>query len=150
KPSRPRTARTPPTDSAVRTWRPRAGRWRSIAAGVSDPAAVLGGRAGLRGSKVGRCGQQGDVAERLGEVPHQPAGTDVVLLAEEAHVVPQGKQSLEELERLVAATDERPGVGQPEGAGEECALAGRQAVHSRLRRVTEDDALTQQLALDRL
>src|SRR5262249_38378548 len=112
-------------------------------AGVSDPAPVLGGGGVRRRSEVGRGGQQGDVAEGLREVAPQPARPDVVLLAQQTDVVPHGEQSLEDAEGLLAPPDEGEGVGEPEGAGEECALSRRQAIHPQLGGVPEDEAVTQ-------
>src|SRR5690348_13455070 len=100
------------------------------------------------------CGgvDQGDVRERLREVADQPAAADVVLLGEEADVVAQREQSLEELPRLVAAAGQREIVGEPERAGQKRPLARRESVEllgRRVVRVPPHEAVLDELALDR-
>ena len=68
------------------------------------------------------------MAERLREVADLPPARDVVLLGEQAEVVGQPEQPLEQRARLVDAAVERERVDQPERAGEELALVAGQAV----------------------
>src|SRR5262249_56482522 len=74
--------------------------------------------------KAGGGVHQGDVAEGLWEIAHQPPGSRIVLLAGEAHVVPEREQPLEERPRLLLPVDHGECIHEPEAAGEERALAG--------------------------
>src|SRR5829696_8377610 len=107
------------------------------------------GRHGALGQVVGRV-DEGDVGERLGEVAELAAGRRVELLSQQADVVAEGEEALEDGQRLLTPAHQGQVVGQPEGAGQERPLAGRQPVH-RLRplgRVAVDEAVDHQLALD--
>ena len=68
------------------------------------------------------------MTEGLREVADQAAGRGVVLLGEQADVVAEGQQPLEQFHGLLVAAHERVVVGEPEAAGEEGAFAGRQPV----------------------
>jgi hypothetical protein len=68
------------------------------------------------------------VAEGLGEVVHHPTGSDVVLLGEQADVVAERKQPLEDRQGLVASAHQHQAVGVPVGRHQERAFTGRQAV----------------------
>ncbi len=100
----------------------------------------------------GRGVDERDMGERLGEVPHLPLSHMVVLLCEEAEVVPEGQQPFEHRARIVLPADEVQAVGQPERAGEECALPAVQPVDRPLVRgaVTEHETVFDELTLDRL
>ena len=69
-----------------------------------------------------------EVRERLREVAEQPLRDGVVLLGEQADVVREADEPLEERARFVVAADQLVAVDEPERAREEHALAGRQAV----------------------
>src|SRR5262249_38687855 len=64
---------------------------------------------------VGRVDQP-DVRERLREVAEQPLLVRVVLLRQEAEVVPDAEQPLEERTRLGRAPEKRERIDQPERA----------------------------------
>src|SRR6266851_1540548 len=68
------------------------------------------------------------MAERLRRVADLTRIPGVVFLAEQADVVAQREQPVEELMCLFVADDHEKGVGQPETAREESALAAGQAV----------------------
>ena len=70
-----------------------------------------------------------NVREGLWEVAEHPLAVVVPLLRQQAHVVADGEQSLEDLEGLVVAPGHRQVVDEPERAQEERALTGRQAIH---------------------
>src|SRR5215210_3473555 len=91
-----------------------------------------------------------EVAERLREVPHLPPARDVVLLREEAEVVGQADQALEQFFRLVDAAIARERVDEPEGARQELALVAGQAVVGLSGRVTRDEAVATELARNRV
>ena len=75
----------------------------------------------------------------------------VVLLGEEADVVAEVEQPLEELPRLVVPALERQHFGEPERAGEEHALARGQPVHLAVAPgVAQHEPVDRELALDRL
>ena len=66
--------------------------------------------------------------EALGEVSDEALPIRVVLLGEEAHVVPYGEKAIEDLARFGVAALEGEVVGEPERAREEGAFPRRQAV----------------------
>ena len=70
------------------------------------------------------------MGERLREVPDLSLERRMILLGEEADVVADGEQPLEQRARLVVPALQQIVVGEPEGAGEECAFA-RLAVRRR-------------------
>ena len=69
-----------------------------------------------------------DVRESLREVADQAFAIDVVFLGEQAEVVAQGEQALEEALRIFGAADGFEAADHPEAAGQKYAFAGRQAV----------------------
>src|SRR5258708_32096188 len=69
-----------------------------------------------------------DVREGLREVPELPSETRVILLRQEADIVAQCQQALEQFPRLGDAPLQDEVVGEPKTAGEKCPLAGRQSV----------------------
>ena len=91
-----------------------------------------------------------EVAERLREVADLPLARDVVLLCEQAEVVAQAEQPLEQRARLVDAAVERERVDQPERAGQELAFVARQPVVGLGGRVARDEAVAPELARDRV
>src|SRR5205814_20218 len=60
-----------------------------------------------------------DVRERLREVPEQALRVRVVLLRDQAEVVPESEQLLEQRDRLVAAALQHERIDEPEGARQE-------------------------------
>src|SRR5919198_102574 len=91
------------------------------------------------------------VREGLREVAELAAELRVVLLGEEAEVGAEREELLEERPRLVEPALEREVVDEPEGARQEGALAGRQAVDRHrllVRLVALDEAGADELALD--
>jgi hypothetical protein len=89
-----------------------------------------------------------DVGESLGEVADQAFAVDVVFLGEQAKVVAEGKETVEERAGVAFAADGFEGADHPETAGEESAFAGREAVLDYLGVVAEDEAAVHQFALD--
>ena len=88
--------------------------------------------------------------EGLREVADLAAEARVVLLREQADVVGEAGEPVEQLVRLVVAADQREAVGQPERAGQERPLAGWQAVVGLRGVVAQHEAVPHELALDRL
>ena len=78
-------------------------------------AAML--RRPARAREVARRIDDRHVAERLREVTQHAARPRIVFLGEQAHIVAQREQSIEEPDRIALATDEAQRVGEPERAG---------------------------------
>src|SRR5712691_200411 len=89
-----------------------------------------------------------DVRERLREVADLAAAARVVLLGQQADVVAQREDPLEQRARLVDAPEQHVRVGEPEAARDEHPFARRQAVLGFTGAVPDDEAVAQQLALD--
>ena len=66
--------------------------------------------------------------EDLREVSYQPPRDGIVFLAEQAHVIAQGDQSVEHPSCLGSAPHERVDADEPEAASQKRAFAGRQPV----------------------
>src|SRR5262249_60005658 len=79
---------------------------------------------------------EGHVRKCLREVAQLPPRLRIPLLTEQAEVVPERQQPVKERLGLVEAALEGEVVHEPEGAGEERALAGGQAVDAMLLVVT--------------
>src|SRR3954447_18556770 len=81
-----------------------------------------------------RCGDvpcsenQGEVAERLRKVADLPPASHVVLLGEQAEVVGETDQPLEQCACLVVAAFAAERAEEPERAGQELPLVARQSV----------------------
>src|SRR5918994_1929297 len=89
-------------------------------AGAGSLATLSAGRGRrLRPGRVDRacCQDQGEVAERLWEVADLPPAADVVLLGEEAEVVGQPDEPLEQASRVIDAAVLGERVDQPERTG---------------------------------
>src|SRR5690554_6376583 len=82
-------------------------------------------------------------------VPIQAAKARIVFLRKQADVVAQRQKTLEQRACLRDAPLQGVVVGEPEAAGQEGAFSRRQAVHAVLRAVAQDEAVHQELALDR-
>src|SRR5947208_2240898 len=78
--------------------------------------------------EVERRADERDVRERLRKITQLPPELRRELLGEQANIVAQGKQALEEGTRILPAADQLEGVRQPEAAGEKGALAGRKPI----------------------
>jgi len=72
-----------------------------------------------------RCANQCVVAEGLGEVAELAAGEGVVFFGEQADVVSQVEQPLEQLAGLVVRSLHGEHLGEPERAGEKDAFVAR-------------------------
>src|SRR3954452_24100792 len=77
---------------------------------------------------VDRRVDEGEVRERLREVAEEALRLRVVLLGEEAQVVPECDETVEELVRLVVAAEQLVAVDEPERARQEDALTRRKTV----------------------
>src|SRR5205085_9626046 len=110
-------------------------------------------RARMRGlGEVERRVHERDAREGLRIVAELPPLEGVELLGEQAELVPEREQALEERARLVEPPLERVVVREPERARKEDPLARRQAVHrGRLvvGGVALDEAVADEVALDR-
>src|SRR5215218_9781523 len=119
-----------------------------VVAGLAD-----GGGRGGGGCSVGdgsRREDEREMAEGLREVAHLTPAPDVVLLGEQAEVIGQADEPLEQCSRLVDAAIARERVDEPEGAGQELALVAGQAVVGLRGRVARDEAVATELARDRV
>ena len=117
-----------------RVVRPLLGRaWRVLMFGVAE---------------VERGAEQRDVRERLRKVAHLPLETRVVFLGEQAEVIAQREEPLEEAQRIIATAEQYVVVGEPEAAGEKRAFAGRQAVVSVLAVVAQHEAIDEEMLFD--
>ena len=72
-----------------------------------------------------------NVGERLGKVANQALSVRVVFLCEQADIVTEADEPLEQVLRVRGTSDQDIGVGEPKAAGEERPFAGRQAVLAR-------------------
>ena len=106
----------------------------------------------LVAADLGRRVDQRHVGEGLGEVSDQSTGHRVVLLGQQAQVVAQVEQAIEELAGIVLAAEQGQAVGQPERAGQERPLAAGQPVDVAGvdGPVAEDEVTLHQLPLDGL
>ena len=86
--------------------------------------------------------------ERLWEIADQSAGSRVVLLGQQSHVVSEREQPLAQRERLVDSPDQHVGVGQPEAARQKRSLPFRQPIVGRACVVAEQKTVDEQPALD--
>ena len=68
------------------------------------------------------------MGERLGKVAHEPTRDRVVLLGQQAEVVAQVEEPLEELAGIVVTTQQRQAVSHPERAGQEGTFSAGEAV----------------------
>src|SRR3954468_7245440 len=84
-----------------------------------------------------------EVGERLREVPEQALLLRVVLLGEEADVVREADQLLEQRMRLAVPAEKLVAVDEPERTGEEDAFASGEPVDAVvLRAIAKDEAVT--------
>src|SRR5436190_1393513 len=75
-----------------------------------------------------RCSDQREVAEGLREVADLTLPLHVVFLCQQAEIVAESDQSLEQLARLSDPPIERERADEPERAGKELSLVPRQPV----------------------
>src|SRR3954467_11871943 len=101
-------------------------------------------------AQVHRGIDQRDVREGLREVAQLAAAARVGFLGEQADVVGEAAQALEQLARLGAPAEQDQAVGEPEAAGEEHPLALGQPVERFARAIAQHEAVLRELALDRL
>ena len=85
--------------------------------------AMLGRPAGLR--QVARRIDERHVRQRLRKIAEHASFSRVVLLREQADVIAESDQTLEQCFRVGPASAEAKGVGEPERAGEEQPFSGR-------------------------
>src|SRR5205814_1422451 len=85
------------------------------------------------------------VAVRLRHVAQLPSVVRVELLGEQAHVVADVQDTLEELPPFVGLADEMQVVGQPDRADDEGALLAAEPVAAVVVVVAKDEAVLQQL-----
>ena len=93
-----------------------------------------------------------EVRERLGEVPDEPPASDVVLLGEQAEVVPERRAAARRAPPPRRGGLQREHLDEPERARKERPFAGREAVDADVLlvgAVALDEAVAHQLPLDR-
>ncbi len=103
-------------------------------------------------AQVARRPQQCHVREGLREVADEPLRARVVGLGQQSDVVSEREQPLEQLARVRGAAEQLQGGDEPERAGQERALSGRQPVDGLyvVRSVAEQQAVLRELLLDRV
>jgi len=69
--------------------------------------------AGMR--QVEGRGEQGDVGEGLGKVPHLASGPRIIFLCQQSEVVAQREQALEQPASLALVAEQDEVVGEPAG-----------------------------------
>src|SRR5919107_1015492 len=100
--------------------------------------------------KLERAVDQRQVGKRLWKVAYQPLCPRIVLFAQQAHVVAQREQPLEELHGLVSPAYAPQRVDHPEAADQERTLAPREAVVGLICPVSQDEAVFGQFVADGL
>src|SRR4029450_1972097 len=123
--------------------------------GISRHQRCLRGRSsssllGVRCSDSGRRADQGEMAERLREVPDLSLPSHVVLFGQQAEIVGQADEPLEQGTRLRDSAGGRERADQPERAGEELSLVAGEPVVGVGGRVARDEAVSAEVARDRL
>jgi hypothetical protein len=93
---------------------------------------------------------QRQMGEPLREVPDLPACDGVVLFREEAQMIPDRKQPLEELLRFRLPSLECVVIGEPEAARQKRTLVAWKAVQPEFRGVSQDEAVAHELRFDRM
>src|SRR6185503_5920580 len=101
-------------------------------------------RAGQVVCRIHEC----DVRERLRKIANQASRVRVVLLGQQPDIIPECKQPLEQLARIVAPPGEDVRIREPEAAGEERALALGQPVVARARVVPKKEPVDEQPPFD--
>jgi len=66
--------------------------------------------------------------EGLREIADQPAGLRIVLFAQQADIIAQIEQAIEQRPRVMPSALQHIGINQPEAAGQESPLAWRKAI----------------------
>src|SRR3954447_20054728 len=107
-------------------------------------------RRGQMWDQVVRGVHECQMRERLREVPEQPLLGRVVLLREQADVVREADETIEERTRVVVAAQQLVAVDEPERTGQKDSFTRRKAVDAGVRAIAEDEAVVDELALDRL
>src|SRR4029450_7043532 len=123
--------------------------------GISRHQRCLRGRSsssllGVRCSDSGRRADQGEMAERLREVPDLSLPSHVVLFGQQAEIVGQADEPLEQGTRLRDSAGGRERADQPERAGEELSLVAGEPVVGVGGRVARDEAVSAEVARDRI
>src|SRR5436853_308925 len=89
--------------------------------------------------------------ESLGKIAELPLSDGVIFLRQQAEIISHPEQPLEQLSRLLSATDEMQAGGHPKRTRQKYAFASGQAVHVFFfGPVTENKTIFIQLATDRL
>src|SRR5271170_4539477 len=97
---------------------------------------------------VGRIDQR-NVGEGLRKISELTSKNRIVLLGQQANVIAQPEQTLEEIPRLLMAAGQRIIVREPERTRHERSLTRRQSIDPALSRVSEHQASINQFPLDR-
>src|SRR5690349_19579271 len=99
--------------------------------------------------KIMRRIDQRNVRECLREISDQALFRRVVFLRKQPEIVAQFQQSLEQPLGLLLSAEQIIGVREPEAAGEEDTLTGRQAVVGGGRLIAPYEAIDEEIAFDR-
>ena len=91
---------------------------------------------------------QRDVSEGLRKISELASKNRIVFLGQQANVVAQIQQTLEEIARLLRAAGHRIVIGEPKRARQERAFARRKSIDAGLGRVSQHQAFVNQFALD--
>jgi hypothetical protein len=101
--------------------------------------------------EVERCGDEAGVAEGLWRVAEVASNDRVVFLAEQADVVAEGQQAVEQLGGVIRTADSVEGIDKPERACQEGAFVAVDAVDVRAlvaNGVAEDESVAREVSLD--
>src|SRR5215469_12443001 len=90
-----------------------------------------------------------DVRESLRKISELAFGGGIVFFGEQAEIVSECEQALEQRDRIVAPANQRKAVGEPETAREEDAFARRQSIRPGGAWVAAHKPIMHKLALDR-
>src|SRR5271155_3538979 len=99
---------------------------------------------------MGRGIDDAHMREGLREIAEKAFPPWIVFLGEEAKVVAQGQQPLEQRDGVLMAANQREAVRQPKRANKESSLTARQPVTAGSCRVAHDQAIDDQLSFNRL
>src|SRR5438067_933305 len=102
----------------------------------------------LAGKAVGGVDER-QVRQRLGKIAELDSGFDVIFFGEQADIVADRKEALEDAPALFGSALENEVVGEPEAAREKNAFARRQAVAYRVGVIAAHETIDHEALLDR-
>src|SRR5215475_3450574 len=104
----------------------------------------------FRSSEVESAVDQRQMGERLREIADQPSRLRIVFFAQQADIIAQLEQAIEQRPRIMQSALQHIGINQPEAASQESPLARCKAVLGFLGVVAHHESVYQQVPLDRI